>query len=114
MCLLFLRGHQTPVEINTNSGRMYEFVDLDEIQTVLDKFAALQPAFVLQLPRRPGQKEARYTHLFAGTPNPADFDTPEDTPAYTPGNFEARLEKLEQDYAELKEAFDRLLKELNG
>jgi uncharacterized protein YceH (UPF0502 family) len=114
MCLLFLRGYQTPGEINTNSGRMYEFVDLEEVQTVLDKFAAMEPAFVVQLPRRPGQKEARYTHMFGGTPDFAAFDTPEETTTYTPGNFEARLEKLEQDYAELKEAFDKLMKELNG
>ncbi len=116
MCLLFLRGYQTPGEINTNSGRMYEFIDLEEVQTVLDKLATSPPAFVVQLPRRPGQKEARYTHLFAGTPDPAAFaDTPDEQPiAYTPGNFEARLEKLEQDYAALKLAFDSLMKELNG
>jgi len=114
MCLLFLRAYQTPGEINTNSGRMYEFVDLEEVQAVLDKFAAMDPAFVLQLPRRPGQKEARYTHLFSGMPDLAAFDTPEEQPILSTGNYEARLEKLEQDFAELKEAFDKLMKELHG
>ena len=114
MCLLFLRAYQTPGEINTNSGRMYEFVDLEEVQTVLDKFAAMDPPFVMQLPRRPGQKEARYTHLFSGTPDLTAFDTAEEQPVYSTGNYEARLEKLEQDYAALKEAFDKLMKDLNG
>jgi uncharacterized protein YceH (UPF0502 family) len=114
MCLLFLRSYQTPGEINTNSGRMYEFIDLDEVQTVLDKLAAMEPPFVVQLPRRPGQKEARYTHLFGGSLDVTKYDTPEETHGYNPGNYEARLEKLEQDYAALKEAFDKLMKDLNG
>src|SRR5690606_30080123 len=64
MCLLFLRGPQTPGEINTNSGRLYEFESLEEVQQILEKLANESPAYIKQLPRRPGQKEVRYMHLF--------------------------------------------------
>jgi uncharacterized protein YceH (UPF0502 family) len=56
-----------PGEINTNSGRLYEFEDLDEVQTMLEKLAGGDMPYVLQLPKRPGQKEVRYRHLLGGT-----------------------------------------------
>ena len=64
LCLLFLRGPQTPGELNTNSGRLYEFSSLDSVQNVLSELSAHEPPFVRQLQRSPGQKEARFIHLF--------------------------------------------------
>ena len=66
MCLLFLRGPQTPGEINTNSGRLHEFETLEEVQQTLEKLANDTPAYIKQLPRKAGQKEQRYVHLFSG------------------------------------------------
>jgi uncharacterized protein YceH (UPF0502 family) len=110
ICLLILRGPLTPGEINSNSGRMYEFDDLDEVQTILEKLADGDMPYVLQLPKRPGQKEVRYRHLLGGT-------VPEDDAADEPvrrssSDLEARLSKVETELAELKEAFDKLMKEL--
>jgi uncharacterized protein YceH (UPF0502 family) len=113
MCLLFLRGPQTPGEINTNSGRLYEFETLEEVQNVLEKLAMEQPAYIKQLPRKPGQKEVRYMQLFGG-----DIEAFEED--YTPENdqknnteLEQRLTKVEEELAELKTAFDALMKELS-
>src|SRR6195952_3319602 len=62
ICLLILRGPQTPGELNTNSGRLYEFESIEEVQEVLDKLSDPAMPYLVQLPKRPGQKEQRYAH----------------------------------------------------
>jgi uncharacterized protein YceH (UPF0502 family) len=113
LCLLMLRGPLTPGELNTNSGRLYEFETIEEVQEVLEKLADPAMPYVIQLPRRPGQKEARYAHLLSGVPEINDDDFADDLPIRSSSGLEARLEKVEQELAELKEAFDKLMKELN-
>lgn len=114
ICLLLLRGPQTPGELNTNSGRLYEFESLDEVQAILEKLADPELPFVVQLPRRAGQKELRYMHLLAGTPDPANFEAPAEAPRANTAELEDRLAKVELELAELKEAFGKLMKELMG
>jgi uncharacterized protein YceH (UPF0502 family) len=113
ICLLILRGPQTPGELNTNSGRLYEFESIDEVQQVLEKLVADEPAYVVQLPRRPGQKEVRYAHLLAGEPQIPDDDQ-EQPIIHSSSGLEARVTKLEEELAEMKTAFDKLMKELLG
>src|ERR1700761_4827922 len=112
ICPLMLRGPQTPGELNTNSGRMYEFESIEEVQETLERLSASEMPFLVQLPRRPGQKEARYAHLLSGTPEFTDDDFDDDTPRNSSG-LEARVIKLETELAELREAFDKLMKELS-
>ena len=112
ICLLMLRGPQTPGELNTNSGRMYEFESIEEVQEKLERLSSAEMPFLVQLPRRPGQKEVRYAHLLSGTPEFTDEDFADDAPVRSSGTLEARVVKLETDLAELKEAFDKLMKEL--
>ncbi len=115
IALLILRGPQTPGEINTNAGRMYEFETLDEVQQILDKLAADELTYVQQLPKRPGQKEARYAHLLGGEVQFSDEDLEVSTGKTTSSsNLESRVTALEQELAELKENFDKLMKELMG
>jgi len=117
MCLLFLRGPQTPGEINTNSGRLYEFETLEEVQQTLEKLAG--EGYVKQLPKRPGQKEQRYAHLFSGDVKFTEEDFGTDETAVNALNtlksntaLEERVTKLEAELAELKESFEKLMKEL--
>lgn len=112
ICLLMLRGAQTPGELNTNSGRLYEFETLDEVQQVLEKLATSEPAYVVQVPRRAGQKEVRYAHLLSGTPDITDDDESESAPSRSSGELEARVTKLETELEELKDVVGRLMKEL--
>lgn len=113
LCLLMLRGPLTPGELNTNSGRLYEFDTIEEVQQYLDKLATEQPAFITQLPKRPGQKEARYAHLLQGEPQLTDDWG--DEPAHTrTGGLDARITQLEEELAALRAAFDELVKELKG
>ena len=74
ICLLMLRGPQTPGELNTNSGRLYEFESIEEVQEVLERLSSPEMPFLMQLPRRAGQKEARYAHLLSGVPDVTDED----------------------------------------
>lgn len=112
--LLMLRGPQTPGEINTNSGRMYEFESIEEVQQLLEKLATEEPAYVVQLPKRPGQKEARYAHLLSGTPEINEEDYAEaSSPRSNNSALEERVSKLEQELTELRAAFDDLMKQLS-
>jgi uncharacterized protein YceH (UPF0502 family) len=108
-----LRGPLTPGELNTNSARLYEFETIEEVQQYLDKLATGQPAFITQLPKRPGQKEARYAHLLSGEPQISDDWNDEPTTRGT-GGLEARVTQLEEELTALREAFDSLVKELKG
>jgi uncharacterized protein YceH (UPF0502 family) len=114
ICLLILRGPQTPGELNTNSGRLYEFESIEEVQEMLENLASGDIPFIKQLPRRPGQKEVRYIHLLGGSTDWAEEDQSSSEPVKrSSGELEARVAKLENDLAELKEAFDKLMKELS-
>lgn len=115
ICLLLLRGPQTPGELHTNSGRLHEFESLEEVQLVLEKLST-QPEmlFVSQLARRTGQKEVRYMHLLGGTTVYEEEDLPEEPARKSVNELEARVAKVELDLSEMKEAFDKLMKELMG
>lgn len=113
LCLLMLRGAQTPGELNTNSGRMYEFENLDDVQGVLERLSDPEMPYVMQLPKRPGQKEVRYTHLLGGIPDLNQIDLQEEVSIRPASELENRLAKVEQELAELKEAFDKLMQELS-
>jgi len=112
MCLLFLRGPLTAGEINSNAGRLYEFDDLQEVQNTLENLASTEIPFVLQLPKRPGQKESRYCHLFSSTPEIDENYSFAEPARKNVSELEERLTKVETELAELKAAFDQLMKEL--
>ncbi len=114
ICLLILRGPQTPGELNTNSGRLWEFESLEEVQAVLERISSEEMPFIQQLPRRAGQKEVRYMHLLGGTVDYTEDDLPEEPARRSVGELEGRLIKVETELAELKEAFEKLMKELMG
>lgn len=114
ICLLLLRGPQTAGELNTNSGRLYEFESLDEVQVVLEKLANPAMPYIVQLPRRTGQKEARYMHLLGGTPEVTEDELPEEPARKSVNEMEARLAAVEQELAEVKAAVSKLMKEWLG
>jgi uncharacterized protein YceH (UPF0502 family) len=111
--LLLLRGPQTPGELNTNSGRMHEFESIEEVQEVLERLSSPEMPFLVQLPRRPGQKEARYAHLLGGTPVVNDEDDADEPSGRGGSALEGRVVKLENELAALRAEFDKLMKELS-
>src|SRR5215467_3649063 len=66
ICVLLLRGPQTPGELRSRSERMHRFDDLSETESTLQKLMQRDPPLVAILPRQPGTKEVRYKHLLSG------------------------------------------------
>ena len=66
LCVLLLRGPQTPGELRGRAERMHPFEDLVQVQSTLQRLAQREPSLVTILPRQPGTKEARYAHLLSG------------------------------------------------
>ena len=114
ICLLLLRGAQTPGELNTNSGRLYEFETLDEVNEVIEQLVNFEPAFLVQLPKRTGQKEVRYMHLFGGEPQIEEDEHFAEPARKSVNELEQRIQTLEENYAQLKADLDKLMKELMG
>jgi uncharacterized protein YceH (UPF0502 family) len=71
LCVLFLRGPQTPGELRTRGERMYAFEDLEAVHSALNLLMRREPPLVKILPRQPGTKESRYMHLLSGDVDPA-------------------------------------------
>ena len=72
LCVLLLRGPQTPGELRTRSERMYEFESLEAVHSALNHLMGREPPLVKILPRQPGTKESRYMQLLSGDEAPAE------------------------------------------
>jgi uncharacterized protein len=67
LCVLLLRGPQTPGELRGRTQRLHEFDDLDAVEATLTRLMEREPdPLVKRLARQPGTKESRYAHLFGG------------------------------------------------
>ena len=66
LCVLLLRGPQTPGELRGRSERMFSFNDLSDVQSALQRLMQREGPLVKMLARQPGTKEARYAHLLCG------------------------------------------------
>jgi len=66
LCVLLLRGPQTPGELRGRAERLHRFEALDDVQSALQKLMQREPPLAKVLPRQPGTKESRYAHLLAG------------------------------------------------
>ncbi len=66
ICVLLLRGPQTPGELRGRTERLHRFEELDDVVAALQKLMEREPPLVAILARQPGTKESRYVHLFCG------------------------------------------------
>ena len=103
--VLMLRGLQTPGELKGRTERLHPFGSLGEMHETLE--GLIQRELVERLPRRPGQKEERYRQLLGGDlrTQPAEQDSPH---AAAPTDVEARLRRLEDEVAALRQALESL------
>ena len=74
LCVLLLRGPQTPGELKVRTERQHAFDDLGQLEATLEALAARDEPLVKRLNRRPGQKEARWMHLVGGPVADDDAD----------------------------------------
>jgi uncharacterized protein YceH (UPF0502 family) len=110
MCVLMLRGAQTPGELKQRGERIHSFDGLDEVHATLA--VLIERGLVARLGRRPGQKEERYAQLLG-----EDADSPNGTPTselapsmsvQAPDNLGDRVARLERDVAELRSMLTQL------
>jgi uncharacterized protein len=111
ICLLLLRGPQTPGELKAHSGRLHEFADTTEVEAALESLMTRSDGpFVARLPREPRRKDHAYAHLFGGAMESAPKDSSvagsAEASASRPSALaalDARVAKLEQELAALKQ-----------
>ena len=109
LCVLLLRGPQTPGELRGRTERMHRFEDLDEVLSGLQQLMRREPPLAKALGRRPGTKEIRYAHLLSG--DVEAWEPPSETASY--GNvaeenervahLEEKVAALQAEVAELKQ-----------
>jgi uncharacterized protein YceH (UPF0502 family) len=110
---LLLRGAQTPGELRSRAGRMFEFTDMAQIENVLETLASREDGpFVVRLPREPGKRESRYRHLFNGESETLATVADAVVSALPANDLNARVALLEEEVAELKLRLDSLLAHL--
>ena len=102
LCVLLLRGPQTPGELRSRTERMYRFEALDDVISTLDRLSQRDPPLVTILARQPGTKESRYLQLFSADALPAfDVDVAR-APDHVISRADDRLSNLESEVAKLK------------
>jgi len=115
LCVLLLRGPQTPGELRGRSERLHRFDDLAEVQSALQRLITREPPLVKVLSRRPGTKEARYVHLLSGDVS-GDVEDREsqpgqEGPSRSPVGAD-RVTLLENEIAEVRKEVADLKQEL--
>ena len=90
VAMLMLRGPQTAGELRINCERLHRFADISSVESFLAELSGKD--LVIELSRRPGSRENRWTHLLCGTPeaDAGESDT-----------LEARVARLEEEVARL-------------
>jgi hypothetical protein len=111
LCVLLLRGPQTPGELRGRSERLHRFETLEDVQSALQKLMQRDPPLAKILPRQPGTKESRYAHLLAGdvvgTETVAAGVAADRDPAHV-----ERIARLEEEVAELRREFGEIKDQL--
>jgi uncharacterized protein YceH (UPF0502 family) len=110
LTLLMLRGPQTIGELRSRSGRLHAFEGLRQVDEALLRMAGEERDLVVELPRRPGQKESRWAQLLGGEPEDLPATAAETTPPVrtTDHGLAARVAHLEERVEELGQIVDRL------
>ncbi len=114
LCVLMLRGPQTPGELRGRTERIHAFEDLDEVQSALQKLMQRDPPLAQVLQRQPGTKESRYVHLFCGLVEAFVMPEPNATPRALRMDNAERLEKLEETVAGLHKEVEDLKQQFAG
>jgi uncharacterized protein len=107
VCVLLLRGPQTPGELRGRTERMHRFDELSDVLAGLRKLMERDPPIVAALPRQPGTKEARFAHLLSGAID-ASSSPSEAADMRTISTDHPRLSQIESELAELRREVEQL------
>lgn len=120
LATLMLRGPQTSAELRANSERLHRFADISSVEGFLDELAARADdkggPLVLKLPRAPGAREARWTHLLCGEVDVSALPTASDGEGFVASGeiaaLKAQQSVLRAELDALRGLVDRLYAEL--
>lgn len=110
MCVLILRGPQTPGELRARSQHLRAFESLAEVETLLQGLSLREEPLIVKLPRQPGSRESRFAHLLGG---PVEMEQIEATPRASSSAQQSqagneKIAKLEEEVAALREELNEL------
>ncbi|MGB6742716.1 MAG: YceH family protein [Terracidiphilus sp.] len=118
ICVLLLRGPQTPGELRGRTERMHRFDEIGDVLAGLQRLMEREPSLVAVLPRQPGTKESRYAHLLSGAVELSAFAQAEPVGARESSAeisaYEERIAQLELTVAELREEVNALRQKVDG
>jgi uncharacterized protein YceH (UPF0502 family) len=112
LCVLLLRGPQTPGELRGRTERMYRFEELSDVQATLQRLMEREPPLVKVLPRQPGTKESRYAHLLAGDVEGYEAGAVSSASSHDVAAGDDRVERLEREVSELRSEVAELKQQL--
>jgi len=111
ICVLLLRGPQTPGELRSRTNRLCDFADAGQVEATLKGLMEREDGpFIARLPRAPGARESRYAHLFSGAIESVP-ETPDEVDDAAPGSsvtLSQRLAILEDKVAAMQREIDAL------
>jgi len=114
VCVLLLRGPQTPGELRGRSERLFRFEEVADVLSTLQRLMQREPPLVKALPRQPGTKEARYAHLFCGDVEGETEIVSSHAPSLVhAAEREERMLRMEQELAALRLRVSELEKTLS-
>jgi hypothetical protein len=117
ICVLLLRGPQTPGELRGRTERMHRFDEIGDVTAGLQKLMEREPSLVAVLPRQPGTKESRYAHLLAGgmeSISVAEASPRASESSAESGGYEERIAQLESTVAELRQEVSELRRKIDN
>jgi uncharacterized protein len=112
LCVLLLRGAQTPGELRGRTERMHRFEDLDAVQSSLQKLMQREPPLVAVLPKQPGTKESRYAQLLSGEMEAGEMPLRRTISRSSSSAEEERVSRLEEAVAALRNEVGQLKQQL--
>lgn len=110
MCVLLLRGPQTPGELRSRTERMHKFEHLDDVLSGLQQLMRREPPLAKALGRRPGTKEIRYAHLLSG--DVEAWEPPAEAASVSVSDDNERVAHLEEQVAVLQKEVAELKQQM--
>ena len=113
LCVLMLRGPQTPGELRGRTERMYKFEDLSVVESALHRLMEREPPLVMRLARQPGTKESRYAHLLSGELEEWSAPAELQAAASPAGQDDERITRLEVEVQSFRKEVAELRRQLD-
>ena len=113
VCVMLLRGPQTPGELKTRTNRLADFSDVGEVEQTLEYMKELNgECLVVKLPKEAGKRDFRFMHLFSGEPDLTEISGSSQSSAHSNNAFASplseRVQSLEDEVTALKEQIDSM------